>query len=127
MLSFVTPLAPILPITKSTGYEGCELDRCKAITDASKLAFSLLVVRRVLHRCYSGVCQVKQEFELESEWKQIGSVADGILRSVMEKRKQAELMMKLQSSPVYGACHAQFNLPLFSSTAQFTIVSRTIV
>ena len=74
---------------------------------------------------------MEQEFELESEWKQIGSVADGVLRSVVEKRKQAELMMKLQSSakfsPVYGACHAQFDLPLFSSTAQFTIVSRTIV
>jgi hypothetical protein len=65
---------------------------------------------------------VEHEFEFESEWKQVGSLANSVLRSVMEKRRQAELLQAISHSPAIvppapGEFRAQLDLPLFSSVA----------
>jgi len=60
------------------------------------------------------------EYEFESDWKQLGPLASGVLRSVIEKRlKQAELMeAKPQTnasrlSPAQRVYSAQLDLPFF--------------
>lgn len=61
------------------------------------------------------------DHEFESQWKQLGSLANGVLRSVMEKRMKAEMMeaapvprRPANVHPAHGASHAQLELPLFS-------------
>ena len=74
--------------------------------------------------------------EFESEWKQVGSLANGVLRSVMEKRKKQVEMMAAASlarsdvhrvdgqqhaakvHPAHGEFRSQPDLPLFVA-AQF--------
>lgn len=71
---------------------------------------------------------MEHEFEFESEsgsefeWKQVGSLANSVLHSVMEKRKQAELLKAIPHSPAKvspapGEFCAQFDLTLISPVA----------
>ncbi len=54
--------------------------------------------------------------EYESDWKQLGSLANGVLRSVEEKRrKQAEFFETVSAAPQHPPADgkAQLDLPLF--------------
>jgi hypothetical protein len=63
---------------------------------------------------------VDHEYEPEAGWKQLGPLANSVLRSVMEKRKaQAEMMRaapagpKSALPPAQRDTHAQLDLQLF--------------
>ena len=66
------------------------------------------------------------EYELETGWKQLGPLANSVLRTVMEKRmRQAEMTTASPSPRVEAAPHparrefrAQLDLPLFSHAVQ---------
>lgn len=65
------------------------------------------------------------DHEFESQWKQLGSLANGVLRSVMEKRMKAEMMeaapvpSRLANvPPAHGVSRTQLELPLFSPAMQ---------
>jgi hypothetical protein len=68
--------------------------------------------------------QVEHEYESPSDWKQLGSLANGILRSVAEKRmKQAEFMAE-EAHSFQAGLHSpraqtlsQLDLPLFPQAA----------
>jgi hypothetical protein len=64
------------------------------------------------------------EHEYESDWKQLGSLANGILRSVAEKRmKQAEFMAEeaecfhADMHPPRAESRIQLDLPLYPQAA----------
>lgn len=65
------------------------------------------------------------DHEFESQWKQLGSLANGVLRSVMEKRMKAEMMeaapvprRPANVHPAHGDFRSQLELPLFSPALQ---------
>ena len=63
---------------------------------------------------------MNQEYESETGWKQLGSLANSVLRNVMEKRKlQAEMTnaapVEAALPPAQSEFGVQLDLPLFSS------------
>lgn len=71
------------------------------------------------------------DHEFESEWRQLGPLANSVLRSVMEKRmKQAEMTEakpQAKSSVLHPAqreFRAQLDLPLFPAVLQPVVADR---